>query len=57
MAASGEIKVSANMWAVLADEEPGDSEFGQARDSRGRLRDFSKKKEAKSREAAEDRHQ
>jgi hypothetical protein len=26
MAASGEIKASANMWAVLADEEPGDSE-------------------------------
>jgi hypothetical protein len=26
MAASGEIKASTNMWAILADEEPGDSE-------------------------------
>jgi hypothetical protein len=26
MAANREIKASTNMWAVLADEEPGDSE-------------------------------
>ncbi|KAG0529599.1 hypothetical protein BDA96_05G111800 [Sorghum bicolor] len=46
VAAGGGIKASANMWAVLADDDPGDSEVAKRHE-----------RETKVKEAAEYRHQ